>query len=223
MKDKIEYDEAGIIPAGAGSTRGSSRITSARRDHPRRCGEHASSPLPAAFAWGSSPQVRGAPDVVPGAPAVGGIIPAGAGSTGSTRARRPRRWDHPRRCGEHALMLSTLPTVLGSSPQVRGALAVLHGHDVAVGIIPAGAGSTPPPARGRDREGDHPRRCGEHPCRGRGDVPHPGSSPQVRGAPLAERPPVPDGGIIPAGAGSTPVTAGSPGRARDHPRRCGEH
>ena len=120
-------------------------------------------------------------------------------------------------------MLSTLPTVLGSSPQVRGALAVLHGHDVAVGIIPAGAGSTPPPARGRDREGDHPRRCGEHRLQSALQSRTVGSSPQVRGAQDEVAETNPNSRIIPAGAGSTRSPPCGPSCGWDHPRRCGEH
>ena len=123
--------------------------------------------------------------------------------------RRPGRarwspWNHPRVCGEHALQLRD----------------DVHRH----GIIPAYAGSTLlwipllPAAR------DHPRVCGEHGARDvriparAGIIPAyagstsssiskptraPGSSPRMRGAPIA--------------------TVSKALAQLDHPRVCGEH
>ena len=133
---------AGIIPAGAGSTRG--HIMSDRNYQ------------------GSSPQVRGALRAGVERGRDRGIIPAGAGSTRSRRRRSRRPRDHPRRCGEHVTRVSTVVEITGSSPQVRGARCRIFFCRLTLGIIPAGAGST------RCSEGrymvlqDHPRRCGEH-------------------------------------------------------------
>ena len=52
----------GIIPACAGSTGPVCRIPSARRDHPRMCGEHRNLAPRGKTGRGSSPHVRGAQD-----------------------------------------------------------------------------------------------------------------------------------------------------------------
>ena len=52
---------------------------------------------------------------------------------------------------------------------------------------------------------------------------YPGSSPRMRGAPVPVAPQVPDAGIIPAYAGSTPFDGQHMPAHRDHPRVCGEH
>ena len=76
-----EIDQTGIIPACAGSTWRGLPPTVDERDHPRMCGEH----LLAVKVWrlhlGSSPHVRGAQSDGDYSRAMGGIIPACAGST----------------------------------------------------------------------------------------------------------------------------------------------
>ena len=91
----------GIIPACAGSTSRLCASLRTRRDHPRMCGEHIT-PNPFANAiLGSSPHVRGAPNIRPLAGKGDGIIPACAGSTMWRQANSRATWDHPRMCGEH--------------------------------------------------------------------------------------------------------------------------
>ena len=51
----------GIIPACAGNTSPHSWTIRPSGDHPRVCGEHVTVTLMLAFAWGSSPRVRGTP------------------------------------------------------------------------------------------------------------------------------------------------------------------
>ena len=93
---------------------------------------------------GSSPHVRGARLERARNHGRLGIIPACAGSTRLFRHNDDLYRDHPRMCGEHALMASKMPVNAGSSPHVRGALLsclrVVHRR----GIIPACAGSTVP-------------------------------------------------------------------------------
>ena len=234
----------GLIPAGAGSTpgsgieppgpRGSSpQVRGAPDDHivalagleahPRRCGEHTFVVPMLAHESGSSPQVRGARGVGPVGLSSRGLIPAGAGSTAA--AGPSRRWPkaHPRRCGEHAPERAGEILEGGSSPQVRGARPPRRRHEPADGLIPAGAGSTPPPTRTFPVTGAHPRRCGEHPVHGPGGVGRGGSSPQVRGARCCAAARDSRCGLIPAGAGSTNRVILSYGRHPAHPRRCGEH
>ena len=71
----------GIIPACAGSTKGSMTVKSTLRDHPRMCGEHDPPCWSLHVFQGSSPHVRGAPKGRSGSKDGTGIIPACAGST----------------------------------------------------------------------------------------------------------------------------------------------
>ena len=98
----IREPDDGIIPACAGSTGTASNARARGRDHPRVCGEHRYLPGTSACCAGSSPRVRGAPNVAYVSSTVGGIIPACAGST----------------------QLDRVPgnLIVGSSPRVRGAL-----------------------------------------------------------------------------------------------------
>ena len=133
---------SGIIPARAGSTVDNYNTLSLKVDHPRSCGEHSWSAFVYTPSSGSSPLVRGAPttdfDVVYNT----GIIPARAGSTSCLLVRRCDGEDHPRSCGEHQSIQSTMWTRTGSSPLVRGALNPEIMLDKLKGIIPARAGST---------------------------------------------------------------------------------
>ena len=91
----------GIIPACAGNTLGTCPARSCRRDHPRVCGEHQFSALIDDLGKGSSPRVRGTPNLVQNLNVGCGIIPACAGNTSTRRARLAFSRDHPRVCGEH--------------------------------------------------------------------------------------------------------------------------
>ena len=95
---RLDY---GIIPACAGSTRGSTLSAPLARDHPRMCGEHAGQKFWFFTKQGSSPHVRGARALADAVGSCGGIIPACAGSTNETCWGMPHQWDHPRMCGEH--------------------------------------------------------------------------------------------------------------------------
>ena len=70
---------------------------------------------------------------------------------------------------------------------------------------------------------DHPRMRGEHVAVALMSLAHPGSSPHARGAPVQRPPHGHRGGIIPACAGSTFRSRGSPNSPGDHPRMRGEH
>ena len=71
-----------------------------------------------------------------------GIIPAYAGSTTSGWTGT-RTWeDHPRVCGEHSTLTVMDFEISGSSPRMRGARHIEPDARIAVGIIPAYAGST---------------------------------------------------------------------------------
>ena len=91
------------------------------------------------------------------------------------------------------------------------------------GIIPAGAGLTPPVGLPRFLLRDHPRGCGAHQCRVTDHTWMWGSSPRVRGSLNEDLGKWVLDGIIPAGAGLTSELFDATIIARDHPRGCGAH
>ena len=110
----------GIIPAGAGRRRLSSRTPFGWRDHPRGCGEKVGGEPEGGVDRGSSPRVRGEGLnerlLVLGL----GIIPAGAGRRVASLPALVGVGDHPRGCGEKAIQCLNTRLVPGSSPRVRG-------------------------------------------------------------------------------------------------------
>ena len=110
-----------IIPADAGSTVFLCFVRLRSEDHPRRCGEHKSTPKCYTRSDGSSPRMRGA--LPPGTVQVlgQGIIPADAGSTFVLELRQRLAPDHPRGCGEHYSSILKDEFLPGSSPRMRGA------------------------------------------------------------------------------------------------------
>ena len=212
-----------IIPADAGSTCGTCIPTRSGRDHPRGCGEHAVLGVYRVFAVGSSPRMRGAPGPMNSRPSNRGIIPADAGSTGTSGRFWKSPGDHPRGCGEHRTVIADGAPSEGSSPRMRGAHRAEHQRAEPQRIIPADAGSTRAWLPGRDRHRDHPRGCGEH-SPGKSQLARPqGSSPRMRGAPTGGWRTATPARIIPADAGSTWWPSYCSCSAGDHPRGCGEH
>ena len=187
------------------------------------CGEHFVCRVLFLVFGGSSPRMRGAPyPHFPVRPSCG-IIPADAGSTSIDWWLWCPCQDHPRGCGEHHKLIQITARVHGSSPRMRGALPLGPWHCGPEGIIPADAGSTVSAGPNTASRKDHPRGCGEHfGNRYDRDIVK-GSSPRMRGAQVAVKILVHDGGIIPADAGSTDSLATFRPDHKDHPRGCGEH
>ena len=132
----------GIIPAYAGNTMMTPRLTTATWDHPRVCGEHQCPANSAGTAGGSSPRMRGTLQTWLGGLVFRGIIPAYAGNTALSCQHAVWRFDHPRVCGEHGIIGGLRVRQLGSSPRMRGTLPTAGGVEIVVGIIPAYAGNT---------------------------------------------------------------------------------
>ncbi len=192
-----------LIPAGAGSTGTRPPPHRGTAAHPRRRGEHRHLRRSPRTRTGSSPQARGAHyDNCP-AMEVPRLIPAGAGSTWTSTGRRCGTPAHPRRRGEH------IPHRALQRGEVR--------------LIPAGAGSTSPIPFPLPVASAHPRRRGEHRNASSQDCTRTGSSPQARGARDHLRVQQRGLGLIPAGAGSTPLAETTPLCNTAHPRRRGEH
>ena len=228
MRGKLYTEPAGesvngITPAGAGKTNTGCNSKNILWDHPRRCGENEDLVLTQRRIGGSPPQVRGK---LP--PKVGfkwelRITPAGAGKTDDFSPDFIKRRDHPRRCGENSQCLPMSPTTLGSPPQVRGKPQVQGVTAVYTGITPAGAGKTCIAGYLRNRNADHPRRCGENPNLQNMLIYFAGSPPQVRGKPRKKTDAELRRRITPAGAGKTAAKDIFFCLPRDHPRRCGEN
>jgi len=193
----------GLIPANAGSTRSASANARACSAHPRERGEHINEHPEWTDADGSSPRTRGAPVSALVESDGAGLIPANAGSTICGSGPWPTRPTHPRERGEHQTQIATIATGRGSSPRTRGAHRLHVAPVPRVGLIPANAGSTPPPAGPGGSCRAHPRERGEHVRTEHREDGLFGSSPRTRGAPwhggAAGRLP----GLIPANAGST--------------------
>ena len=151
-----------------------------------------------------------------------GITPAYAGKSARILKRRTEKRDHPRVCGEKLKFGTNVTKNPGSPPRVRGKGAVKIKAQPQAGITPACAGKSTKQEKHRDKAKDHPRVCGEKPCRCRYPVQPSGSPPRVRGKvqrrPAGIRPP----GITPACAGKRGCDHQRQNRARDHPRVCGE-
>ena len=113
-----------IIPARAGFTCTTGRLSARRWDHPRSRGVYTSPPRTPPTVTGSSPLARGLRGRVRVRLRAERIIPARAGFTTSARARSLRS--------------------RGSSPLARGLQGILLSGQTSVGIIPARAGFTGP-------------------------------------------------------------------------------
>ena len=203
VRERAVGDGAGIIPAYAGSTAGSSCASPTQTDHPRIRGEHAAPSESDKWDEGSSPHTRGARKSTARPSPGARIIPAYAGSTVMRSCCLGSFSDHPRIRGEHRAPTATTSVSLGSSPHTRGA--------------PRHNSWTNPLAR------DHPRIRGEHSLCQEAFVLAMGSSPHTRGALDLLKILPPDNGIIPAYAGSTVGNRPHHRHQPDHPRIRGEH
>ena len=90
----------GITPACAGKRRGPPRGISAKRDHPRVCGEKQGRGETLGAGVGSPPRVRGKEYPPRFSCGRSGITPACAGKSTAGTAAGARTRDHPRVCGE---------------------------------------------------------------------------------------------------------------------------
>ena len=217
------WNNLGIIPALAGNTTCPRWRTSSTRDHPRACGEHSRDSALWRLMQGSSPRLRGTPASGYLAAAGDGIIPALAGNTSSRPHWTATRWDHPRACGEHSEGVVRLPSMMGSSPRLRGTLRVAQTRGGRIGIIPALAGNTLGRLLCLRRWRDHPRACGEHVGVDLQSACAQGSSPRLRGTRETDSNFNTKIGIIPALAGNTRIVDTTQSNHEDHPRACGEH
>ena len=152
-----------------------------------------------------------------------GLIPARAGNTPRRRQPVTRAGAHPRSRGEHPLKVLTRRHVVGSSPLARGTPNAVTVVDEIPGLIPARAGNTPPPRCAPQPARAHPRSRGEHMYWLGVLIVALGSSPLARGTQCVPIENIFFGGLIPARAGNTLLTALRRAAGRAHPRSRGEH
>ncbi len=219
---KVSRAMFGIIPACAGSAVPRSTSGRASSDHPRVRGERNSQIRDTANFLGSSPRARGALRLCGLGDLAGRIIPACAGSAQGIFAGGVAGLDHPRVRGERVVPRNITLAYKGSSLRARGARSGRRVRLGQVRIIPACAGSAPPPGRLTAPSPDHPRVRGERNFLNEASDDAAGSSPRARGAREPYMAWVQDQRIIPACAGSAGGGSAGPGLFRDHPRVRGE-
>ena len=133
--------DTGVIPARAGSIVPESISGNPCWGHPRAGGEHEVVNKLVSSLTGSSPRGRGASVCLYGALHGIGVIPARAGSISTSMETRWSPSGHPRAGGEHLSIDDFIAKLDGSSPRGRGAFISDEEGNVAVGVIPARAGS----------------------------------------------------------------------------------
>ena len=221
MGSRQRRNEGGLIPAGAGQTACLDNSTRSSRAHPRGCGADIRLCDGTYQDPGSSPRVRGRLGHHPFKVERRGLIPAGAGQTKQPTSCLSGCRAHPSGCGADGIGLNLLWGASGSSPRVRGRLAWADDAPHWLGLIPAGAGQTRPVQYRRPAHGAHPRGCGADAGANVLAVSRQGSSPRVRGRRPGGVDLVEQVGLIPAGAGQTPLCPAVAPRRGAHPRGCG--
>ena len=154
-----------LIPACAGKTKSKPTESSPKWAHPRVCGENVLLRVRTQPVGGSSPRVRGKPQIASYPPSTPRLIPACAGKTAGAGVGRLPRPAHPRVCGENFQLRCSTLFDPGSSPRVRGKLNHYSLRRNPRRLIPACAGKTRLILQPRVERG--------------------GSSPRVRGKPVA--------------------------------------
>ncbi len=152
---------ARFIPACAGNAPRSPCSADSEPVHPRVCGERDYLDWAVRHVSGSSPRVRGTRPRQAREPIGSRFIPACAGNASSRERRRAKNPVHPRVCGERAAMTVHVVFPYGSSPRVRGTLALCLDRSLRFRFIPACAGNAAFPTAPFITPSVHPRVCGE--------------------------------------------------------------
>ena len=114
-------------------------------------------------------------------------------------------------------------TLCGASPAGAGNTLIADLSEAVFRLIPAGAGSTPPPRCQSHVQRAHPRMRGEHAGKGDKDTENTGSSPHARGTRRRPWWQLCFCRLIPACAGNTFVGELNHYAVPAHPRMRGEH
>ena len=190
-----------FIPACAGDARPRRRRRLTLTVHPRVCGGRPRSSPRSLPRSGSSPRVRGTR--LPRAPfgRRWRFIPACAGDARWRLNQKSRPAVHPRVCGGRCGEQRFVDGAAGSSPRVRGTLAIARGTFSQTRFIPACAGDAPSRAAPFGSSPVHPRVCGGRIMARAALRAGDGSSPRVRGTLPVDRFRKPTRRFIPACAG----------------------
>ena len=158
---RLEKRPRGITPACAGKSK--CRLVSCGHiwDHPRMCGEKLFAFLVFCPNIGSPPHVRGKDANKVLWMEKFRITPACAGKSHRRSNLHVQQGDHPRMCGDKSLLPSSPSQRMGSPPHVRGKAVKLAQYFDVTGITPACAGKSPSFRMISNKNGDHPRMCGE--------------------------------------------------------------
>ncbi len=191
--------------------------------HPRVCGEHRFPRLSVYVPGGSSPRMRGTPDLHSTVRHWCRFIPAYAGNTAHQNNHDILTAVHPRVCGEHPDGSIGFTRFYGSSPRMRGTPVPRAYRFSGPRFIPAYAGNTNTTPMASNANPVHPRVCGEHLAGIYPAVSVIGSSPRMRGTLMHEQGGSNHGRFIPAYAGNTYKQMDQTAAGAVHPRVCGEH
>ena len=132
----------GITPAYAGKSVQCVHTQPVYGDHPRLCGEKARSNHFAPRNPGSPPPMRGKAACTAGSVHGKGITPAYAGKRIFCSDSDAANEDHPRLCGEKAILWKIRRTGRGSPPPMRGKELRHSRIHMVPGITPAYAGKS---------------------------------------------------------------------------------
>ncbi len=169
------------IPASAGLTWKRPSRSRARTVHPRVCGAHLGFFARVRTAAGPSPRLRGSRLRGLGPPPGRRSISASAGLTPAGASLSPQSPVHPRVCGAHWSRATSVVSVAGPSPRLRGSPRAASRSAHRTRSIPASAGLTTPRSSRRTPSAVHPRVCGAHTWSTRGNATPP-VHPRVCGA-----------------------------------------
>ena len=145
------------------------------------CGEKLAFFVFCPYVLGSPPHVRGKALFIKNHFPFVGITPACAGKRCTCCYACPRPTDHPRTCGEKAVLDMCSCHSLGSPPHMRGKVRFSLPIGPPSGITPAHAGKRAAACRTSPAVRDHPRTCGEKRGRMSNFSVCPGSPPHMRG------------------------------------------
>ena len=160
-KPEVGVDERNI-PAYAGKTAAGQQERAKAAEHPRVCGENWCHGRRVAVTIGTSPRMRGKPTAPVRLVLSRRNIPAYAGKTVTLMGDVITPPEHPRVCGENAIIALVYAVAHGTSPRMRGKHSGVLTQTLLKGNIPAYAGKTSSANCEQPHHSEHPRVCGEN-------------------------------------------------------------
>ena len=175
------WDGPRNIPAHAGKTVPQPTLGVAAQEHPRACGENSTGAARWPPGRGTSPRMRGKPDLRLLQLPYGRNIPAHAGKTLRNSSGFAAHQEHPRACGENLPNGAAEIFQPGTSPRMRGKPAGEISEAPIFRNIPAHAGKTLTDRSTYRGTREHPRACGENITDPAFPLESLGTSPRMRG------------------------------------------